>query len=224
MADVVRHADLLAKRDVALDLLVFSLGRVLLLRAVLAMSRDDLAERLCSLHSLTHKRGIVHAATVVREAANVGSERLNIRESKSHLASRYASEGENLDLSVVVYYIQLLLQVFVAVGNGVEIRHSTDCRVSSSCRRRATCRNSLFIRKTRLSKMHVHIDKTGKNNVFRTVNGDITGKRCLGDEGGILFSCGVLKNNRRIRKSNFHFQKTSLICKYYYLYYYTISA
>ena len=54
-----------------------------------------------------------------------------------------------------------------AVRHGAEVRHGAHARKPAACRRQGAGFHRLFIRKSRLSKMHMHIDQTGKNDDIR---------------------------------------------------------
>ena len=130
------------------------------------MCGDYLAEPLGGGHRLSHHFVILNAFSVVGERADFVGHSFHVCELFAFFADGYRAVGQNFYRRAALYRVQLNLQMFRAVRHGVEVRHRADRRVSSVRRgRRAGC-NGFFIRKTRLSEMHVNITKTGDNNII----------------------------------------------------------
>ena len=182
VADVICAARLLRKAQVALDLLVFARARnapvpvhscvfaVVDISAeeqgvVLAVCGDYLAESFGGGHRLSHHFVILNAFSVVGECADLIRHALHIGELFAFFADGYRAVGQNFYRRAALYRVQLNLQMLRAVRHGVEVRHRADRRVSSVRRGGRAGSDGFFIRKTRLSEMHMNITKTGHNNI-----------------------------------------------------------
>ena len=133
---------------------------------VLAVGGDYLAETLGGGHRLSHHFVILHAFSVVGERADFVGHSFHVCELFAFFADGYRAVGQNFYRRAALYRVQLNLQMFRAVRHGVEVRHRADCRVSSVRRGGRAGSDGFFIRKTRLSEMHMNITKTGHNNIF----------------------------------------------------------
>ena len=80
---------------------------------------------------------------------------------------RDRAERNDLYRSVAFYNIKLYFQIFKAIRHRVEVRHCAYRAESARGRRESARRNRFFIRKTRLSKMYMNINETGKNKYIR---------------------------------------------------------
>ena len=58
-------------------------------------------------------------------------------------------------------YVRLHLQVFGAVGGGVQVRHGADRSIAAVCRRPGAGQDGFLIRKSRLAQMNMYIRETG---------------------------------------------------------------
>ena len=132
---------------------------------VLAVGGDYLAETLGGGHRLSHHFVVLHAFSVVGECADLIRHALHIGELLAFFADGYRAVGQNFYRRAALYRVQLNLQMFRAVRHGVEVRHRADRRVSSVRRGGRAGSDGFFIRKTRLSEMHMNITKTGHNNI-----------------------------------------------------------
>ena len=183
VADVICAARLLRKAQVALDLLVFARARnapvpvhscifavvdisVEEQGVVLAVCGDYLAEPLGDGHRLSHHSVILNAFSVVGERADFVGHSFHVCELFAFFADGYRAVGQNFYRRAALYCVELNLQMFRAVRHGVEVRHRADRRVSSVRRGGRAGSDGFFIRKTRLSEMHMNITKTGHNNIF----------------------------------------------------------
>ena len=128
----------------------------------LAVRHDHFAEALRLLHGTAHRFFALHAPAVVRKGDAAGRERLHIRKRFALFAHRDGGVGVYPDRRVPLYDLLLRGQVGVAVRHGVQVRHGANRRVAAPGRRAAAALYRLFIRKTRLAEMHVHVAKAGK--------------------------------------------------------------
>ena len=130
-------------------------------RIVLAVRNYQLSERRRTKHCLTHDTVGLHAASVVRERDNIRRKLIHIRQLAARLAARYRAVRKHTDRCVALDYIQLLTQMRQAVRHGREIRHGTDGSVASVRACAAAGIYRLLIRKARLTKMYMYINKAG---------------------------------------------------------------
>ena len=106
-------------------------------------------------------------------------------------AARYRPVGQHADERAAPDGRQLGLQVLGAVRHGVEVGHGADGGEAAASGRERAALHRLLIRKSRLSKMYMHIGETGKKETvieFKNRNalagGDITpqtGNHAAGD-------------------------------------------
>ena len=84
-------------------------------------------------------------------------------------ADRDRPVGMNMDERVLLDERALKVQRVDTVGDGVQVRHVGN--VGKAAVRGSQCAGAdgLLIRKTRLSEMHMHVTKAGKNNIFRRI-------------------------------------------------------
>ena len=130
-------------------------------RIVLAVRNYQLSERRRTKHCLTHDTVGLHAASVVRERDNIRRKLIHIRKLAARLAARYRAVRKHTDRCVALDYIQLLTQMRQAVRHGREIRHGTDGSVASVRACAAAGIYRLLVRKARLTKMYMYINKAG---------------------------------------------------------------
>ena len=178
MADMISAARFFRQVKVAFDLPPFAFGRnpavsvcprvyaVMNIpaekeRIVLTMGGDDFPERLRLFHRRFHHIPALDAASVVGKGDHRTRKLLHIgkRFSKLSFCNRpvriYGNPGAACNR------IRLNLQILHRIRRGREIRHRTNRRIAAMRRRRRTACDILFIRKARLSEMHMHIAKAG---------------------------------------------------------------
>ena len=66
-------------------------------------------------------------------------------------------------------------QIACTVRNRIQIGHGAYCGIAAPGGCPAACGDGLLIRKTRLSEMHMHVTKAGKNNIFGRIKSGKTG-------------------------------------------------
>ena len=69
--------------------------------------------------------------------------------------------GQDADHGVLPDGVQLRLQGLHAVRHRIQVRHGAYGGIAAVGRRQRAGADGLLIRKTRLSKMHMHINETG---------------------------------------------------------------
>ena len=155
------------------------------------MRGDYPAEPGRELHGRAHHVLALHAAPIVRKGAAVRGHGLQIGELLPALAAGYRPVGQYADERAAAYRLYLGVQVLKAVRHGVQVRHGADCGEAAPRGGKCAALHSLLIRKSRLSKMYMHIGETGKKETvieFKNRNalagGDITpqtGNHAAGD-------------------------------------------
>ena len=128
---------------------------------ILAMRHDNLAQALRFHHGSLHHLVPLYAASVIRKRHHMRCQGHHIRKPLASLPCRNGSVRKDADCGIPPDNGKLFPQMFNRVGCGIQIRHSAHCRKPAVRRRAAAVVNGLFIRKTRLAEMHMHIRKTG---------------------------------------------------------------
>lgn len=119
---------------------------------------------------------------VVRKAADVRGHRRHVRELRAALPARYRAVGQHVYDGVALYYVQLLRERRRVLRHGAEVRHGADGGVTAPRRGLGAGGYRLLIRKTRLSKMYMHINKTGNNEIIIKI---INTYALTGDDTGL---------------------------------------
>ncbi len=178
MADMVGASRLSCKLNISFNLsplalttdspviMLFCINAVMDVTAVqklvhLAVSDDWLAEGFGLKHSFAHQLAILNTLAVIREGDYERRHFLELRKNLAFLADAYGAVRIDLDAGAFLYAFELNLKVLCAVGNGLQIRHGAYRCIPSVSPCRTSCRNRLFIRKTRLSEMHMQVTKGG---------------------------------------------------------------
>ena len=166
---------------------------------VFAMGNDYFPEGLCFKHCPSHKFLALNSSAVIGKGYCIFRQFAHRGKFLALLPHRYCGIGINIYCCALLYYIRLLFKMRHAVGNGIQVGHCQNRGVATVGGRPATRFNGFFIRKTRLTKMHMHIAKAGKKEIFFAVKNRNSGKRRhqsrnIGKEGGRtdLFSCSVI--------------------------------
>ena len=100
---------------------------------------------------------------------------------------------KNLDTGILTDDLPLLLQVFHAVRNRIQIRHGTYGCITASRPGHGTGTDRLLIRKTRLTKVYMHIRETGKQKTI--IQRDNSGVH-------VIFHIGGKRNNDSVLDKN----------------------
>ena len=179
MADVVGAARFLGKLHVARDLPPFALRAdaavpvgagirtVVDVAAaeqgiVLAVRGKDFAEAAALGHRLAHHALGLHAASVVGKGDDVWRHARKVCELLALFADRDRPVGVNMDERVLLDERALKIQRIDTVGDGVQVRHSGNVGEAAVRGSQRAGADGLFIRKSRLSKMNMNINETGK--------------------------------------------------------------
>ena len=131
-------------------------------RLVLAVGGDELAQPGRLLHGPAHQRRVLHAAAVVGEGADLRGQPRQIGQLPPRPLPADAAVGHHAHLRRVADARQLRGQVRRTVRRRGQVRHGADGGIAAPGRRRGARRDGLFIRKTRLTEVHMHIGETGK--------------------------------------------------------------
>ena len=183
---MIGNTRFLHKLNIALYLFIFTFGanasvsvrcRVLTLMDItalkqgidLAVSDYHFAQALGLKHRRAHHFIVLNPSSVVRKGTDALCHILHIRERLALLAFGNGAVRNDVYNGVAFDNIKLLFKILGAVGHGVEVRHRANRAVTALRRRLRSRLYCLFIRKARLSEMHVNITKTGKNNVFAVI-------------------------------------------------------
>ena len=128
---------------------------------VLTVRGDQPARSLHAAHGLAHAFFLLHAAPVVGEGHGLGPERRKVAKlAAPALPQRDAPVGMHPHRRVPVDHGKLLLQVFRRIGRRIQVRHGAHVGVSPTRRGQRAAFHALLIKKARLPKMHMNINKT----------------------------------------------------------------
>ena len=133
---------------------------------VLAVGGDQLAERPAALHGLAHHPRILHAVPVIGKGADQRGKTFEVRKLLPLFVHADGAVGKDRHDGVPGDPLPLRPELFRAVRHGVQVRHCADCRITAVSGGETAAENRLFIRKTRLAKVHMHIAEAGKENIF----------------------------------------------------------
>ena len=173
VADVVGAARFPGKLHVACDLTPLALRadaavpvgagiRAVEKSIVLAVRGKDLAEAAALGHRLAHYALGLHAASVVGKGDDVLRHACKVCELLALFADRDRPVGVNMDERVLLDERALKVQRVDTVGDGVQVRHSGNVGKAAVRGSQRAGADGLFIRKSRLSKMNMNINETGK--------------------------------------------------------------
>ena len=132
-------------------------------RIILAVGGDHLAYALRFGHRAAHKLFALHSPAVIREGYAIRRKARHIGQLLAPLADGYRRIRVNAYHRIPLDYIYLLLYIFYVVGHGIQIRHGADIGISPVRRRKRAAFDRFFIKKSRLSEMHMHITESRKN-------------------------------------------------------------
>ena len=180
VADMIFHACFLHQFQVSFDLLPFAFGADTFMSVlfsiftfvdisaeeqavVFTVSSNDHVVAADFFHGFQHHFITLYAASVIGEGADMRSQFIDGCQCFAHFANSEGTIGYNFDAGCFADGFQLGLQIFHAVGSGVQVRHGAYCGVAAMCCCQCTCFDGFFIKKARLSEMYVNINKTGKH-------------------------------------------------------------
>ena len=168
---------------------------------VLAVRSKDLAEAAALGHRLAHHALGLHAASVVGKGDDVWRHARKVCELLALFADRDRPVGVNMDERVLLDERALKIQRVDTVGDGVQVRHSGNVGEAAVRGSQRAGADGLFIRKSRLSKMNMNINETGKQNHI----GNINSNSIIGTENTI-----ANRNNFPVRKKHIRQMKYAL--------------
>ena len=121
-------------------------------------------------HRLAHHALGLHAAPVVGKGDDVWCHARKVCKPLALFADRDRPIGMDMNEGVLLDERALERERFGAVGHGVQVRHGGN--VSEAAVRGGQCAGTdgFLIRKSRLTKMDMHINETGKNNCVMNFN------------------------------------------------------
>ena len=168
MADMIGNSRFRRQPQISLDLAVFALGgnaampvrlcigavvniAAVKQRVILAVCRNDLAERFCSLHCLAHQPRVLNAPPVVGKSADIRCHSFHIRQCLSLFSYRDCSVRKNPDNRIAGDDLCLLPQMLPAVRHRRKVRHGAQRRKSAAGTGGSPRCNRFFIQKSRFS-------------------------------------------------------------------------
>ena len=141
----------------------------------LAVGDNGFPQCLGTEHGLPHQTVTLHAPAVVGKSHHARRHALQVGKHPALFAHGDSAIGIDMDAGGFLNDTALNLQILHAVRHRVQVGHGADRGIAAPGGRPAACGDSLLIRKTRLSEMHMHITKAGKNNIFRRIKPGKTG-------------------------------------------------
>ena len=168
---------------------------------VLAVGDDQFPERFGAQHGLAHPRVGLHAVPVVREGDDAGREPLEIRERLPLLPDRDRAVGVDADAGAAGDAGLFDGEMPKTVRHRVEVRHGAHVGVTAARGGAAAGLHRLFIRKARLAKMHMHIAKTGQQDIGGGIEGRENGFAIPGKTRGFGYadSLELIETEHRTR-------------------------
>ena len=139
---------------------------------VLAVGGDDLPQPLGLPHGLPHHGLALDAPAIVGEARRIGCHGLHVRQGFAPLAPGDGPVGVDVDRGVPGDDLPLDVQRLQAVGNGVQVGHGAHMGVAAPGGVQGAGADGFLIRKSRLSKMDMDINETGKYGGMMKINGN----------------------------------------------------
>ena len=134
---------------------------------VLAVGGDDPAKAFGFEHGRAHHLLALHAAPIVGKAGHEGSHGLHVGQRPALFPAGDGPVGGNAHPRARADAGKLRIQMFAVVRHGVEVRHGAHAGEAAARRRQRAGLHRFLIRKSRFSKMHMHVDQTGKENDIR---------------------------------------------------------
>ena len=138
-------------------------------RVDLAVGDNGLPEGFGAKHGLPHHVIALHAPAVVGKTYHVGRHALQVGKRFALFADGDRAIGVDVDAGGFLDEAALNSQILHAVRHRVQVGHGADRGIAAPGGCPAACGDGLLIRKTRLSEMHMHVTKAGKNNIFRRI-------------------------------------------------------
>ena len=127
----------------------------------LTVRDDHLAERSRADHGGTHHLLILYTAAVIRKRDCSRRKGFHVAQFPAVFIDRDGSIGKYVDDGFFPDEFQLFLHMLRRIRHRLQIGHRADCgKTAAGCRKRSGS-DRFLIRKTRLSKMHMHIAETG---------------------------------------------------------------
>ncbi len=144
---------------------------------VLAVRRDQFAQRFRLAHRRAHHVRALHAAPVVGEGDDVRRQRVHVGKLAPGLVHGDRAVGIHADAGVPGDDVQLDAEVFGAVRHGVQIRHRAHGGITAAGGRQRAGADGFLIRKTRLAQVHVNICETGQYGQTGIAGANLRGGR-----------------------------------------------
>ena len=165
------------------------------------MGHDELAQFLGLQHGLTHHVLRLNAAAVIGITADIRSHGGQIGQSFALLAAGDGAVRQNANVGGFADQIQLDFQMFGAVGHRLQVGHGTHGGVTAGGSGLSAGIDGFLIRKTRLTKMNVHINETWNNKTIVQFNDGKTFLRkgignntTLADRNVLILEAAVREN------------------------------
>ena len=205
VADVVPAPGAGRQLDVAFDLPPLALGRdaaVAVFAAVdavvdvaavqqlvdLAVGHDRLVKGRGAAHRLLHEFGGLHAAPVIREADDLGCQRLQVGQgAAAALSLRDAAVWQHAHHGVAADQVGLHAQRLQRIGRRIEVGHGADRGVAAACGGGGAGGDGLLLRKARLAQVHMHVHKPRDDPQSPQADDAVVGaRRAGGDDASLL--------------------------------------
>ena len=149
-------------------------------RVDLAVGDNGLSKGFCTKHGLPHQVVTLHAPAVVGKTHHARRHALQVGKRFALFADGDRAIGVDVDAGGFLNETALNPKILHTVRHRVQVGHGADRGIAAPGGCPAACGDGLLIRKTRLSEMHMHVTKAGKNNIFRRIEPGKTG----GGKGG----------------------------------------
>ena len=159
--------------------------------AVLTVGDDNFMQLFCGFQSVTHPNRRSDGNTVVGKSYGTGSsQRVKIRQRFALLSHGHCADGQHMAEALLFALFQHIFHLLRGIQHGLGIGHAGNGGKAARCCCRAAGDDVLFISKTGIPEVNVHIHKTrskiqpGAVDDFVPLGGN---SRCQSGDHAVLY-------------------------------------
>ena len=137
---------------------------------IFAVGYNGFSQSLGFQHGSAHHLFGLDASAVIGEADHIPCHTIQVGQFLTLLTAGDGAVGVDADFSVFADQLFLEAQILHTVGHRLQIGHGTDGGISAGCGSIGAGINGFFIRKARLTKMNMYINKTWNDQTIIQLN------------------------------------------------------